>query len=46
MYLNISKPIKRNVTYIDINNNKKIIYTALSHADIKHYFNAKKILNK
>lgn len=46
MFLNISNPIKRNVTYIDSNNVKKTIYTSLSYSDIKHYFSAKKILNK
>jgi hypothetical protein len=44
MFLNISTPIKRNVTIIDSNNIKKTIYTALSYDDIKYYFNAKKII--
>ena len=46
MFLNISSPIKRNVTYIDSNNVKKTVYTSLSYNDIKHYFDAKKIINK
>jgi hypothetical protein len=44
MFLNISKPIKRKVTFIDSNNIKKTINTSLSNLDIKHYFNAKKII--
>jgi len=44
MFLNISKPVKRKVTFIDGNNTKKTISTSLSYLDIKHYFNAKKIL--
>lgn len=46
MFLNISTPIKRDVTFIDSNNNKKTIYTALSYQDIKHYFKAKKIIKQ
>ena len=44
MFLNISTPIKRKVTFIDSNNVKKTINTSLSYIDIKHYFNAKKII--
>ena len=44
MFLNISTPIKRSVTFIDSNNIKKTIYTALSYNDIKYYFKAKKII--
>jgi predicted HAD superfamily phosphohydrolase YqeG len=44
MFLNISKPIKRKVTFIDSNNIKKTINTSLSNLDIKYYFNAKKII--
>ena len=44
MFINISNSIKRNVTFIDSNNNKKTIYTALSYDDIKYYFKAKKII--
>jgi hypothetical protein len=45
MFTNISTPIKRSVTFIDSNNIKKTIYTSLSYSDIKHYFNAKKIIS-
>ena len=44
MFLNISKPIKRKVTFIDSSNVKKTIYTSLSNLDIEYYFKAKKII--
>ena len=44
MFINISTPIKRKVTFIDSNNIKKTIYTSLSYDDIKYYFNTKKII--
>ena len=44
MYLNISTPIERKVKIIDSNNNQKTIVTKLSNLDIKHYFQAVKII--
>ena len=44
MFLNISKPIKRNVKFVNQNNEVVSIKTTLSNYDIKKYFNAKKIL--
>ena len=44
MFLNISKPIKRNVKFVNQNNEVVSIKTTLSNYDIKKYFNAKKII--